>query len=72
MNQCFKILLQLNTFEKHFKENIAQYLKSNFPETATILDVGAGAGTYYNYLKDYFVNIEAVEIFEPNIKKYNL
>ena len=37
-----------------FKEEVAQYLKNNFSNTATILDVGPGCGTYYNYLNDYF------------------
>ena len=35
-----------------YKDEIANYLKDSFPEDATILDVGAGEGTYYNYLKD--------------------
>lgn len=55
-----------------YKEEIANYLKDTFSEDATILDVGAGEGTYYNYLKDYFKNIDAVEVFEPNIEKYEL
>lgn len=55
-----------------YKEEIANYLIDTFPEDATILDVGAGEGTYYNYLKDNFNNIEAVEVFEPNIVKFEL
>lgn len=56
----------------YFKKEVAQYLKDNFPTTAKVLDVGAGCGTYYEYLKDYFKDIEAVEVFEPNIKNFNL
>lgn len=54
------------------KDRISSYLKSKFPKSARILDVGAGEGTYYNYLHDYFENIDAVEIFKKNIKDYNL
>ena len=56
----------------YFKKEVTQYLKDNFPTTAKVLDVGAGCGTYYEYLKDYFKDIEAVEVFEPNIKNFNL
>ena len=60
------------TSYKYFKEDIKDYLKQNFDENATILDVGAGEGTYYNLLHDYFKNMNAVEIFRPNIQKYEL
>lgn len=56
----------------YYKKEVTQYLKNNFSEEATILDVGAGCGTYYEYLKDYFKNIEAIEIFEPNINNFKL
>lgn len=55
-----------------FKEEVAQYLKNNFSNTATILDVGPGCGTYYNYLNDYFKNMYAVEVYKPIIEQYNL
>lgn len=55
-----------------FKEEITDFLKFTFDKDATILDVGAGEGTYLPFLQDYFTNIEAVEIFEPNIIKYDL
>ena len=54
------------------KDKISSYLKSKFPKDAKILDVGAGEGTYYNYLNDYFENIDAVEIFKRNIDKFDL
>lgn len=56
----------------YFKEDIADYLKSKFDKRAKILDVGAGSGTYYNYLGDYFKSMDAVEVFEPNIKEFDL
>ena len=55
-----------------YKKEITDYLKSIFSKDATILDVGAGEGTYLPFLEDYFYNIEAVEIFKPNIINYNL
>ena len=55
-----------------YKKEITDYLKRNFDKDATILDVGAGEGTYLPFLQDYFANIEAVEIFKPNIDNFNL
>lgn len=55
-----------------YKDEIAKYLKEKFDKDVKILDVGAGEGTYLNYLGDYFKNIEAVEIFKPNIDNYKL
>lgn len=55
-----------------YKEEVKEYLKSRFSENATVLDVGAGCGTYYNLLYDYFKNIDAVEVFKPNIENYQL
>lgn len=55
-----------------YKKEITNYLKEKFSKDATILDVGAGEGTYLNYLQDYFTNIEAVEVFKPNIDNFKL
>lgn len=55
-----------------YKDEIAKYLKGKFDKNAKILDVGAGEGTYLNYLGDYFEDIEAVEIFKPNIDRFKL
>lgn len=62
------------TSYKYYKKNVKKYLEDRFPEDATILDVGAGCGTYYNLLHDYFTeqSFDAVEVFEPNIEKYEL
>lgn len=60
------------TSYKYYKKSIKKYLINKFDENAIILDVGAGEGTYYNLLNDYFKNMYAVEVFEPNIDKYKL
>ena len=60
------------TSYKFYKKNIKKYLEEKFDENATILDVGAGCGTYYNLLHDYFNTMDAVEVFKPNIKEYYL
>lgn len=60
------------TSYKYYKKNVKEYLQSKFTENATILDVGAGCGTYYNLLHDYFKTIHAVEVFKPNIDDFEL
>ena len=55
-----------------YKKEITDYLKKNFDSNAKILDVGAGEGTYLPFLQDYFTDIEAVEVFKPNIDNFNL
>lgn len=55
-----------------YKEEVKEYLKSKFTGNCTILDVGAGQGTYYNLLHDYYKYIDAVEVFKPNIEKWEL
>lgn len=57
---------------EYFKEDIKKYLIDRFDLESTILDVGAGEGTYYNLLGDYFKNIDAVEVFKPNIDNFRL
>ena len=56
----------------YYKNIIKDYLIKQFDREATILDVGPGCGTYYNLLSDYFTIFDGVEIFKPNIEKYNL
>lgn len=60
------------TSYKYFKKEVKEYLESKFDRDTTILDVGAGCGTYYELLKDYFSEIDAVEVFKPNIESYAL
>ena len=55
-----------------FKDEVCNYLKEKFTDNARVLDVGAGEGTYYNYLGDYFKLMDAVEVFKPNIDNYDL
>ncbi len=55
-----------------YKREITDYLKNVFYKDATILDVGAGEGTYLPFLQDYFTNIEAIEVFKPNIDNFHL
>ena len=55
-----------------FKEEVRDYLKEKFDNECEILDVGAGCGNYYNLLGNFYNKIDAVEIFEPNIKNYEL
>ena len=56
----------------YFKENIREYLERNYNKDSRILDVGAGEGTYCDLLKEYFSNIEGLEVFKPNIENYQL
>jgi uncharacterized protein (UPF0218 family) len=55
-----------------YKKEVSDYLKVHFTPDSKILDVGAGEGTYYNYLHDWFKHMDAVEIFKPNIVNYKL
>lgn len=55
-----------------YKDQVKEYLKERYTENCTILDVGAGCGTYYNLLHDYYKYIDAVEVFKPNIDNYKL
>ena len=57
---------------EYFKEDIAKYLKERFSPKSSILDVGAGQGIYNDLLGDYFLKIDAVEVFLPNIEEYRL
>ena len=55
------------------KEEIVNWIKQNFKETDTCLDVGACDGMWAYYLDGYFYgHIDAVEIYEPNIIKNKL
>ena len=55
-----------------YKKEVKEYLVSKFKGNAKVLDIGAGCGTYWNLLNDSFRTIDAVEVFKPNILKYNL
>lgn len=56
-----------------FKTEIKSKLIELFPDNGTtIVDIGAGAGAYSDLLRDYYPNIDAVEIWEPYIAQYKL
>lgn len=54
------------------KDKVREWIYENFKENSSILDVGAGQGTYKNLLGDKYKNIDAVEIYFPNIIDYKL
>lgn len=55
-----------------YKKEIKKWIISNFNAEDSILDIGAGCGTYWDLLHENFKNIDAVEIYKPNIFDYNL
>ena len=57
---------------KRYKDEVRDWVRENFKPDAFILDVGAGSGTYQILLGDIFHNIDAVEIYKPNIRDYGL
>ena len=56
----------------YFKKEYAEHLFENFSIDIDILDVGAGCGTYGDLLKQDFKNIDAIEIYEPYRKQFEL
>lgn len=56
----------------HFKEDVKKYLEDTMSPKSKVLDVGAGCGTYSDLFDGYFKDIDAIEIFEENIEKYDL
>lgn len=53
------------------KEEAVRWIKENFKKGGECLDVGACNGKWHNLLGDYFI-MDAVEIWPPNIHKYEL
>lgn len=53
-----------------FRDFISNYMRHLKPD-AQILDIGAGAGTYADLLPA-FANMDAIEIYRPYIKQYEL
>lgn len=56
----------------YFKPEIKKHLIYNLRRNTHILDVGAGAGTYGKLLRDYFENIDAIEIYTQYIYDFDL
>jgi hypothetical protein len=56
-----------------FKPQTVSYIQDNFSTVSRILDVGAGIGTYSNFLTPLgYSSIDAIEIFEPYVTDYHL
>ncbi len=53
------------------KTEVIKWIHSNFKQGDTCLDVGPCDGKWYNLLGQFFT-MDAVEIFEPNIKNHQL
>ena len=53
------------------KDQVVTWLKRNFNQGDTCLDVGACDGKYYNLVGNYF-KMDAVEIFKQNIDSHHL
>jgi autotransporter strand-loop-strand O-heptosyltransferase len=56
----------------YFKEEVKEWFLENVPTSKRILDVGPGIGTYSDLLRSSGYRIDAVEIYEPYVAKYNL
>lgn len=55
-----------------FKKEVKKHLLENIEFNSNILDVGPGYGTYGNLLKPEYINVNAIEIWEPYINQFNL
>lgn len=51
------------------KGEVCTWIRKNFTETSTVLDMGAGEGTWQKLLPEY--TMDAVEIFTPYADKLN-
>ena len=55
-----------------YKDSVRNWFLQNVPLDTTILDIGAGCGTYSDLIRGYGYKMDAVEIWEPYIKQYGL
>ena len=53
------------------KSDVTHWIKENFPEGSTCLDVGACDGIWHSWIGPHLV-MDAVEAFGPNINFHNL
>lgn len=58
--------------EPVFDQEIIEHLVGRFDKNSKILDIGPGDGKWGYVLKDHYENIDAIEIFEPYVERYNL
>ena len=56
----------------YFKEDVKEFIIDKLPLNSKILDIGPGIGTYSQLLRDVGYKMDAIEIFKPYIKKFNL
>lgn len=55
------------------KNEMVEHIQKYVDKSSWILDVGVGEGTYSTLLKPLgYNNIDAIEVFEPYIDRYNL
>lgn len=55
-----------------FDNLIKNYIIERYDPMSKILDIGAGAGKYGKLLNFHFGNIDAIQIFQPYIKMFDL
>jgi hypothetical protein len=55
-----------------YKDSVRNWFLENVPFDCNILDIGAGCGTYSDLIRGYGYKLDAVEIWEPYITKYDL
>jgi|LakMenEpi03Aug12_release.lakeMendotaPanAssembly.Ray.scaffolds.fasta_scaffold03006_29 hypothetical protein len=57
----------------YFKQQTKDYILNKYDKSIKILDVGAGAGAYYDMLhNEGYSNLDCVEVFSNYVKDYNL
>lgn len=56
----------------YFKSEFYAHMVSEFNSDLSILDIGAGCGTYGKLLRREFTNIDAIEAYEPYINQFSL
>jgi hypothetical protein len=55
-----------------YKDSVRNWFLQNVSLNASILDIGAGCGTYSDLIRGYGYKMDAVEIWQPYIDKYEL
>ena len=63
----------MGTSTHYFKKETINFIVKNYDKNISILDIGAGCGTYYDLLNPLgYNNIDGVEAFYAYVKKFNL